>query len=152
MVNHLEQASAFRRAIIFSVVLAVVFAMSASNIAQIAPGSLQEHSAALKTPPRALQEPFKRPSAAITQLSRNPNPFYIDFDLQNRPQNWPQNETGDFVKFNFPPRRQHDFSWFWDAQNASKVDPEKKNKNSLNDVGAWLTVHHSIVSNGIVYC
>ena len=33
----------------------------------------------LQKPPRALQEPFKRLSAAIKQLiSCDPNPFYID--------------------------------------------------------------------------
>ena len=35
-----------------------------------------------RRPPRALQEPFKRLSAAITQLSSNPKPFLINFDLQ----------------------------------------------------------------------
>ena len=35
-----------------------------------------------RRPPRALQEPFKRLSAAITQLIGNLIPFYIDFDSQ----------------------------------------------------------------------
>ena len=56
--------------------------MSASNIAQIAPGSLQEPPTALKMPPRALQERFKRLLAAITQLSCNAKPLYIDSDLE----------------------------------------------------------------------
>ena len=33
-------------------------------------------------PPRALQEPFKRLLAAITQLSCNAKPLYIDSDLE----------------------------------------------------------------------
>ena len=31
------------------------------------------------------------------------------FGSQNGPENGPQNETGDFVKIVFPPRRQYDF-------------------------------------------
>ena len=31
---------------------------------------------------RALQEPFKRLSAGVMQLSSNPKPFLIDFELQ----------------------------------------------------------------------
>ncbi len=79
MVNHLEQARAFRRAYGF---FCIFFAMSASKIAQIAPGSLQEPPTALKMPPRALQERFKRLLAAITQLSCNAKPLYIDSDLE----------------------------------------------------------------------
>jgi len=37
---------------------------------------------AYKKPPRALQEAFKRPSAAITHPRCNPKPYYIDVDLQ----------------------------------------------------------------------
>ena len=37
---------------------------------------------ALKMPPRALQEPFKRLLAAITQSSCNAKPLYIDSDLE----------------------------------------------------------------------
>ena len=79
MVNHLEQASAFRRTCRCSI---VVFAISASKIAQIAPGSLQEPPIALKMPARALQERFKRLLAAITQLSCNAKPLYIVSDLE----------------------------------------------------------------------
>ena len=57
-----------------------------------APRGLQDGLGALlticfwpKRPPRALQEAFKRPSAAIAQRSCNPMPCYIDFDLQNEP-------------------------------------------------------------------
>ena len=55
-----------------------------------APRRLQETSkllfVRLRTPPRAIQEPFKRLSAAITQLRSNPMPVYIEFDPQNRPR------------------------------------------------------------------
>ena len=69
MVNHLEQASAFRRAY---GCLIVFFAMSASKIAQIAPGSLQEPSKGVFFDSKSFQERSKRLSRGL------PGTFSVD--------------------------------------------------------------------------